>query len=138
MQVVVVGQGYVGLPLALTLAEKNMICYGLDTSRKKVNNLSAGKQNLDQNFSVNMQKILKKRKYIPTLDYSVILKADVVVVCLPTPLNLFNKPSLSIIENSLKKISKMIKKRETQTIKILKAGSFIFLGELDIGIKLLC
>ena len=102
----VVGMGYVGLPLALLFGGK-FVTYGIDFSAKKIKNL---KKKIDINKQCEREDF-KKSKYIKfTVNYNVIKKSDVIIVCLPTPINKKKKPDLEILKNATYKISENLKK----------------------------
>ena len=102
----VVGMGYVGLPLALLFGGK-FKTYGIDFSAKKIKNL---KKKIDINKQCERNDF-KKSKYINfTVNYNVIKKSDVIIVCLPTPINKKKKPDLEILKNATYEISENLKK----------------------------
>ena len=78
-----VGLGYVGLPLAL-LFGKILRTYGLDTSKEKIANL---KLNIDSNNQCKKKNFLKSKFINFTDNYQIIKKSDVIIICLPTPIN---------------------------------------------------
>jgi UDP-N-acetyl-D-galactosamine dehydrogenase len=93
-----VGMGYVGLPLAGAFSKK-FKTIGYDHDKKRITEL---KSNFDKNHSVNL-KILKKIYFSKNLND--LKLCDVIIFTLPTPINKKNKPNLSILLNSIKKIS---------------------------------
>ena len=117
--VTVIGQGYVGLPLSIRIAEKGNICFGLDSSQELITDLK--KRNLinyDSNTAKKLTRLIHNRSYLPTTDYKVILDSQVILICLPTPLTLVGKPDLKILNKSLKEIKKVAK---PQTLIILES-----------------
>ncbi|KRE55062.1 nucleotide sugar dehydrogenase [Phycicoccus sp. Soil748] len=94
---VVIGQGYVGLPMALRAAEEGMSVVGLDTNAKVVDNLNAGVSHIDD-ISDDELKSGLKAGYLASTDASCIADADVVVVCVPTPLSADGGPDLRPVE----------------------------------------
>lgn len=110
MKVTVIGQGYVGLPLAIAAAGSNFEVFGLDTNLSKIAKLSNGKSTIEDVSDHELGKALKSGNYIPTSDYSVVADSDVVLICVPTPLTISRKPDLSALINSLILVGKNIKK----------------------------
>jgi len=106
--IVVVGQGYVGLPLALSIAKKFDFCFGLDKSIQLVTNLNMGLTNSSEFNLKDLKKVLKLNKYKATERYSVVRQSDVVLFCLPTPISA-GKPDLRILKNSLRVVSRLVK-----------------------------
>lgn len=102
--VVVVGQGYVGLPMALRAAEVGHEVVGLDLNPQMVDELNAGKSHIDDVSDAELADGLG-RGYRASTDAGVIADADVVVVCVPTPLSPDGGPDLGAIEGSARAIS---------------------------------
>ena len=107
--VAVVGQGYVGFPLAIRIAEQRIVCYGLDSSSKLVNKLQTGNVNNSDLHHKSIKKTIQRGFYKPTTNYSVIAGSQVVLICLPTPLTANGKPDLKILHASLDKIKKIVR-----------------------------
>ena len=108
IKVAVIGQGYVGLPLSIIIAQKGNYCFGLDNSTQHVNDLKRGITGISGFSNSNLIKVLKENLYKPTTDYKVTTESDVIVVCLPTPLKTSNKPDYNILYSSLDKLKLLI------------------------------
>jgi len=95
LKVVVIGQGYVGLPLALAVAEVGCQVIGFDTDSARVSGLNAGKSPIgdisDQYISA--QSIY----YRASSNLADVADADVIILCLPTPLDESRNPDNSIL-----------------------------------------
>ena len=106
LRIAIVGLGYVGLPLALLFGKK-FHTIGIDTSKSKIAHL----QNfIDLNDQCKKKDFLDAKKIKFSTNYKNIGLCDIVIVCLPTPVNKKNNPDLSILKNATKKIGKNIKK----------------------------
>jgi UDP-N-acetyl-D-glucosamine dehydrogenase len=103
--VVIVGLGYVGLPLALLADKKGYKTTGLDIDTRKIDSLQAGKSYIDD-VSVDE---LKKTGTIFTTDASVVENADAVIICVPTPVTKDKQPDLTPVKGSLKTIAPFLK-----------------------------
>lgn len=103
--VAVIGMGYVGLPLAVAAARSGMNVIGLDLDLKVVEGLNQGKSHIDDISEAEVQAILDLG-FLATQDYSSIRAAKVVVVCVPTPLNVSGGPDLSAVEGAGRAIAK--------------------------------
>lgn len=116
---VVVGQGYVGLPLALAIRPFVRRVYGLDSDNQVVQRLANG---LSHVTGVSDREILDSLPcgYEPTTDDSVLQVADVIIICVPTPLDGEGNPNIDAIESVAKKLSK-IKER---TLVILESTTY--------------
>ena len=95
--VVVIGQGYVGLPMALHAAAAGMTVVGLDTNPRVVADLNAGRSHIDDVSHEELGLGLASG-YSASTDPAVIAGADVVVVCVPTPLAEGGGPDLTPVE----------------------------------------
>ena len=107
----VVGLGYVGLPLMLRFAEVGFPTLGFDIDKTKVDKLKKGKSYIGHIPSSAIARNLKKRvpiaegKTSPLLDatndYSRASEADVLILCVPTPLSRNREPDLSYVRNTV-------------------------------------
>lgn len=92
-QIVVVGQGYVGLPLAIRASEFGYQVTGLDLNDETVRDLNSGISHIGDVSGNDLQRAIKGG-YRATTDPAAIRLADVVVVCVPTPLGKDGAPDL--------------------------------------------
>jgi nucleotide sugar dehydrogenase len=83
--VTIVGLGYVGLPLAIRAAEKRYKVFGLDLDKKKVKMIRKGRSPFKEDFVEERKELLKKIN--ATTNAGIIKKSDIVVVCVPTPVD---------------------------------------------------
>lgn len=102
--VVVVGQGYVGLPVAMRAVEQGYTVIGVDLDERRVSSLAAGTSFVDDISDAELQAALASGRYTPTLDYGVCAGFDVAVITVPTPLR-ESVPDLSYIEHSAQSLS---------------------------------
>src|SRR3990167_1479905 len=87
----IVGLGYVGMPLAHAFAKTKYEVYGFDVSQSRIDEL---KNNKDRTNELS-EKELKKVNIHFSTDPTVIAKADIVILAIPTPVDEKNKPDLS-------------------------------------------
>ena len=92
MKVTVVGQGYVGLPLAIAAAHAGHFVYGLDSNESKIAQLSSGKTIIEDLTDDVIKKSIDSKLFLPTADEIVISSSDLVLICVPTPLSDDHKP----------------------------------------------
>lgn len=84
--VAIIGLGYVGLPLALRAAERGGYeVFGFDLDKKKIDLIKSGKSPFREEFISERKELLKK--ITATTDAKVIKKSDIVIVCVPTPVD---------------------------------------------------
>ena len=100
---VVVGQGYVGLPMALRAAESGLKVYGLDTNGATVERLNAGRSHIDDVSDEELGRGLAAG-FEATTDPAVVAGADVVLVCVPTPLAEEGGPDLGPVRKAAEAI----------------------------------
>ncbi len=104
-RVCIVGLGYVGLPLAVEVCKAGFCVDGYDVNERKVKTLLGGASDVDDVPSDVVSELVSSGKFCPTTDADVIASADVVVICVPTPLSRFKEPDMSYIEDAVGKIA---------------------------------
>lgn len=95
----IIGMGYVGLPLALLFSEERFAVTGFDIDGKKVSKLNDGGSYIVRIPGTEIQ-AAQKNGFRATSDYSEIANVDVVIICVPTPLNEYHEPDLSYIRDT--------------------------------------
>src|SRR5947209_18111895 len=96
-KVAILGQGYVGLPLAVEFAKAGFPVTGLDTDLDRVTALATGRSHVPDVPSEELQALLKAGRYRATTDAAVLADSDVVVICVPTPLGKSKDPDISYV-----------------------------------------
>jgi UDP-N-acetyl-D-glucosamine dehydrogenase len=96
-RIVVVGIGYVGLPLVVEFARAGYHVTGYDKDAEKVRLLGAAESYIGDIASAELVPLVQSRRLDATTDASVLRDADVVVVCVPTPLNKTKEPDMRFI-----------------------------------------
>jgi UDP-N-acetyl-D-glucosamine dehydrogenase len=107
-QISIIGQGYVGLPIAMAACEAGYQVIGIDTDRKKIEQLKSGISGLEDVSNQSVSKYLKPGKYQPTTEFEAISNSKVILICVPTPLNVDNLPDLSYVKSATNEISKYL------------------------------
>lgn len=108
----VIGLGYVGLPLCLAFLKANFKVYGIDNSLDRIKTLK-NRQSYISTIKQSQIKKINYKKFIPTNNFKEILKSDIVIVCVPTPIDSNKKPNMSYVKNVVKQINKYVKKYQT-------------------------
>jgi UDP-N-acetyl-D-glucosamine dehydrogenase len=103
--VCVVGLGYVGLPLALLFLRKGISVYGIDTSAVRVQELNSHCIPFRHLDSENNRSLLSSDLLTVSTSYDCIDNADVIVVCVPTPITKHLEPDLSYVLDAFEEIS---------------------------------
>jgi len=96
-QISIIGQGYVGLPLAVALAEADFPVIGLDTDPDRVAALASGRSHVPDVPTKQLQSLLRAGRYEATTQPAVLAKSDVVLICVPTPLRKSKDPDISYV-----------------------------------------
>src|SRR5690349_6888394 len=97
MRVVVVGQGYVGLPLAVRAAQVGHTVIGYDVDRDRIKRLAAGESYVEDVPSAELQAILADGSYRTSSEARSCAGFDIAVITVPTPLR-DGVPDLAYIE----------------------------------------
>lgn len=108
----IIGLGYVGLPLMHSICSAECNVLGFDIVQSKVDQLNRGESYLD---TVSDELITLHREntlFEATTDFERLGEVDVVVICVPTPLNKHKEPDLSYVLNSALKIGKKLRKEQ--------------------------
>ncbi|MFD4246310.1 nucleotide sugar dehydrogenase [Streptomyces sp. NPDC058525] len=108
MRVVVVGQGYVGLPLAIRAAEVGHQVVGYDVDARRVKSLAAGESYVEDVSSERLARALSLGTYRPTELARDCGGFDVAVVTVPTPLH-DGAPDLRYIEESAHTLARFLR-----------------------------
>jgi UDP-N-acetyl-D-glucosamine dehydrogenase len=109
-QVCVIGLGYVGLPLIKTFLKTGFSVIGFDIDKKKVELLNKGKSYIKHVTGIDLKPFLKAKKFKATTDPKVLAKADVILICVPTPLDAHKNPDLSFVLNTTNLIADNMRK----------------------------
>jgi UDP-N-acetyl-D-glucosamine dehydrogenase len=100
----VVGLGYVGLPLAVEKAKAGYKTIGFDIQKEKVNMVNKGINYIGDVVNEDLKVIVSKGLLSATTDFSKVAKADVVCICVPTPLDEYQQPDISYVKSSTESI----------------------------------
>ncbi len=104
--IAIMGLGYVGLPLAVEFAQAGFHVWGIDTIRSKVEDLKAKKNYIPDVDSERLGELVDDGFLIPTSDVSVLADVDVVILCVPTPLNKIWEPDMAFILSAMDAVVK--------------------------------
>ncbi|MEZ5321571.1 MAG: hypothetical protein R2698_05775 [Microthrixaceae bacterium] len=98
-RVVVVGQGYVGLPVAIRAAEVGYDVVGFDLDDTKVRGLAEGRSHVEDITDDRLRAAIDSGRYRATTDPADLAGFDVAVISVPTPMA-EGAPDLSYIESA--------------------------------------
>ena len=101
----VIGLGYVGLPLVRTFVAAGFKNLGFDVDKSKVESLQAGRSYIEHISSEWIGQCVAEGKLSPTADMDRLAEADVLLICVPTPLSRSRDPDLAYVEATTREIA---------------------------------
>jgi UDP-N-acetyl-D-glucosamine dehydrogenase len=117
----VVGQGYVGLPLAMAAVDAGWTVVGIDNFEERVVQINSGSSPIEDISDSQLQTALAKGTYKVTTDYSAVAQASVITICVPTPLDEKREPDLTLLRSAAMSIAQYI---SNETLVISESTSF--------------
>ncbi len=102
MKVGIVGLGYVGLPLALRSLEKGVETIGVDSDETKISKIKAGESPFLEDFIEERKELLKKLPV--STDMATIKELDIVIICVPTPIDKSYYPNLKPLQGAVQSV----------------------------------
>ena len=106
----IIGLGYVGLPLAVEMAQAGHQIIGIDLSAEKISMLSRGESYVLDVSNKDLEAVIKSGRFLPATDYSLVSKMDTISICVPTPLRKTKDPDTSYITAAVTELKKYLKK----------------------------
>ena len=107
-RVCVLGLGYVGLPLAVALANVGYPVTGLDSNEDRVQAIQQGRSYIMDVSAEDIARLVGARRLSATTDYAIVAQMDVVFICVPTPFDAMKAPDLGAIVSAATGISKQL------------------------------
>ena len=115
----IIGLGYVGLPLAVAVAKAGYSVIGFDLDASKIERLYARQSYIEAVSPEDLAAIASASAW--TVDFAQIATCDVVVICVPTPLNQHREPDLSFVEDTARSIAENM---TAQTLVVLESTTW--------------
>ena len=107
IKIAIIGLGYVGLPLAVEFAKKYQVI-GFDINQNRIEDLE---KNNDSTLEIKDEAISAVRDNLNfTLNINDTKECNIYIVCIPTPIDEFNKPNLGPLISSSESVGTVIKK----------------------------
>lgn len=107
--VTTVGLGYVGLPLALTVHEEGFPVLGFDLNESRVTRINAGEQVISYFAKDRIAKAVASGRFSATSDSARLAEADIITICVPTPLSDEREPDLSYVLRAAEEIANWLR-----------------------------
>jgi len=105
----IIGLGYIGLPLADALHTGGLTILGFDIDESKINSLEKGENYLQHLGSDMTERLGKSASFSATTDFSRLQEADVIIVCVPTPVGKHLEPDLFYVLESARAIGRVLR-----------------------------
>jgi UDP-N-acetyl-D-glucosamine dehydrogenase len=102
----VIGLGYVGLPLALTVVERGVAAIGFDIASERVTTLQGGRSHVDDISDTELRRALDEGLSITSREAD-LAECDALFVCVPSPLGVNRQPDLSHIEAAAQTVKRV-------------------------------
>ena len=109
MRVAIIGQGYVGLTIAVGAAGAGHTVLGFDVNQDLVNQLNSGKSHIEGISDSQIAEFVSSGVFAASADPVVLDGADVIVIAVPTPLDGVRNPDLSYVHSAAELINKQVK-----------------------------
>ncbi|WP_431269050.1 nucleotide sugar dehydrogenase [Dankookia sp. P2] len=97
--------GYAGLPMALALAEAGFVTLGLDQDAAKLGRLQAGESGMRHVGPQALGAALRSKRFAVSGTWAMLVEADAVLICVPTPLGPDRQPDLSAVEAAARSLA---------------------------------
>ena len=96
----IIGQGYVGLPLAMAAVDAGWTVIGVDNLPSKVAQINGGSSPVEDISDVKLKAAVSSGSYKATTDFSAVAQASVITICVPTPLDDNREPDLTLLRSA--------------------------------------
>jgi UDP-N-acetyl-D-glucosamine dehydrogenase len=117
----IIGQGYVGLPLAMAAVDAGWSVIGIEKSVSRVDQLNSGLSPVEDISDSRLAKAIAEKKFIASSDPADVSAASVVTICVPTPLNDAREPDLKLLESATKDVAPHL---SNQTLLVSESTSY--------------
>lgn len=105
----VIGLGYVGLPLAITIANSGFRVIGFDIDPGKITAIDSGRSYIEAVSDDVLNGARSDEGFLATCDFARLAECDVIAICVPTPLTKYREPDLSYVEKTCREIAKYLR-----------------------------
>jgi UDP-N-acetyl-D-glucosamine dehydrogenase len=106
--VAIIGMGYVGLPLSVEVAKAGYRVVGIQRNPQKARMINSGQNYISDVNDNELKELVEAGRLSSTVDFSVLSEADVVIICVPTPLTKNKEPDVSHIISATEEIVRYI------------------------------
>ena len=117
----IIGQGYVGLPLAMAAVDAGWTVIGVDNFEAKVAQINSGSSPVEDISDALLKAAISKGVYTATTDFSAVSKASVITICVPTPLDDKREPDLALLRSAATGIAPFV---SNETLVVSESTSY--------------
>ena len=117
----IIGQGYVGLPLAMAAVDAGWSVIGVDNFEAKVTQINSGSSPVEDISDSQLQAALAKGAYKATSDFSTVAQASVITICVPTPLDDGREPDLTLLRSAATEVAPFV---SNETLVVSESTSY--------------
>ena len=101
----IIGQGYVGLPLAMAAVDAGWSVIGIEKSSVRVEQINGGSSPVEDISDSRLIAAISAGKYLASNNPADVAAASVVTICVPTPLDENRNPDLGLLESATKDVA---------------------------------
>jgi UDP-N-acetyl-D-glucosamine dehydrogenase len=113
----IIGLGYVGLPLATEIAKKGYTVFGVDIDREQVKRVNNGQSVVSDVDSHILKTLVRKGKIKATVNHRILKICDIILICVPTPVNVNKEPDLGPVIKSTREIKRALRREQLVILK---------------------
>ena len=117
----IIGQGYVGLPLAMAAVDAGWTVIGIDNFSAKVEQINGGSSPVEDISDTKLKAAISRGAYNATTDFTAVAQASVVTICVPTPLDDKREPDLTLLRNAATAIAPYV---SNETLVVSESTSY--------------
>jgi len=117
----IIGQGYVGLPLAMAAVDAGWTVFGVDNFEAKVAQINSGSSPVEDISDIQLQAAITKGSYKATTDFSIVANSSVITICVPTPLDDMRQPDITLLRSAARDIAPFV---SNETLVISESTSY--------------
>ncbi len=117
----IIGQGYVGLPLAMAAVDAGWTVIGIDNFEAKVTQINSGSSPVEDISDSKLQAAVNNGSYKATSDFSEVAQASVITICVPTPLDDKREPDITLLHSAASGIAPYV---SNETLVVSESTSY--------------
>ncbi len=104
----IIGMGYVGLPLLVNNAMSGLCSTGFDVNGAVVDIINSGKSHILDVSSDTVKELRDTGKLSASADFSKLAECDVIVICVPTPIDSHYQPDISYVRSAAEEVAENV------------------------------